>query len=117
MARDRFLKLVAIATAAGMFSGLFGVGGGTIRSTPHGILCGVICRASFRRGTGIVLVARPGPHFTLQRWSGACSGDAPRCTVRLTGPTAAVAIFMPNCTRAENGTAPPADPPPVSVNV
>lgn len=30
MARDRILKLVAIATAAGTFSGLFGVGGGTI---------------------------------------------------------------------------------------
>lgn len=30
MARDRILKLAAIATAAGTFSGLFGVGGGTI---------------------------------------------------------------------------------------
>jgi len=28
--RDRALKLLAIATAAGTFSGLFGVGGGTI---------------------------------------------------------------------------------------
>lgn len=30
MARDRLLKLVAIGTAGGFFSGLFGVGGGTI---------------------------------------------------------------------------------------
>ena len=30
MARDRLLKLVAIGTAAGAFSGLFGVGGGTV---------------------------------------------------------------------------------------
>jgi uncharacterized membrane protein YfcA len=30
VARDRVLKLAVIATAAGLFSGLFGVGGGTI---------------------------------------------------------------------------------------
>ena len=30
MARDRLLKLVAIATAAGAFSGLLGVGGGIV---------------------------------------------------------------------------------------
>lgn len=30
MKRDRLLKLLAIGTAAGIFSGLFGVGGGTI---------------------------------------------------------------------------------------
>lgn len=30
MPRDRLLKLVAIGTAGGFFSGLFGVGGGTI---------------------------------------------------------------------------------------
>jgi uncharacterized membrane protein YfcA len=30
MTRDRILKLAVIATAAGAFSGLFGVGGGTI---------------------------------------------------------------------------------------
>ncbi len=30
MARDRILKLALIATAAGAFSGMFGVGGGTV---------------------------------------------------------------------------------------
>ena len=30
MARDRILKLAAIATAAGIFSGLLGVGGGSV---------------------------------------------------------------------------------------
>jgi uncharacterized membrane protein YfcA len=30
MARDRIVKLALIATAAGAFSGLFGVGGGTV---------------------------------------------------------------------------------------
>src|SRR5207244_620021 len=30
MSRDRLLKLAAIATAAGAFSGLLGVGGGTV---------------------------------------------------------------------------------------
>lgn len=30
MARDRLLKLALIGTAAGVFSGLFGVGGGTV---------------------------------------------------------------------------------------
>ena len=30
MSRDRILRLSAIATAAGAFSGLFGVGGGTV---------------------------------------------------------------------------------------
>jgi uncharacterized membrane protein YfcA len=30
VSRDRLLKLVAIGTAAGAFSGLFGVGGGTV---------------------------------------------------------------------------------------
>ena len=30
MPRDRLIKLAAIATAAGAFSGLFGVGGGTV---------------------------------------------------------------------------------------
>jgi uncharacterized membrane protein YfcA len=30
VARDRLLKLVAIGTAGGFFSGLFGVGGGTV---------------------------------------------------------------------------------------
>ena len=30
MTRDRVIKLLVIATAAGLFSGLFGVGGGTI---------------------------------------------------------------------------------------
>jgi hypothetical protein len=72
-----------------------GVGGGTVTSAPRGIRCGVICSGSFRRGTSVVLVARPNRHFTLQRWTGGCSGAALRCTIKATGPTAVVATFMP----------------------
>ncbi len=53
MSRDRLLKLVVIGTAAGAFSGLFGVGGGTV-FVPLLILLLGICE---REATGTSLAA------------------------------------------------------------
>src|SRR5262249_33071068 len=60
-----------------------GAGGGTVRSTPAGILCGATCSGQFDPGTMVTLVAEPDPTSTFMGWAGSCSGAAPSCTVRL----------------------------------
>jgi hypothetical protein len=72
-----------------------GTGGGSIRSSLPGIDCGLICGASFARGTKVILIAQPYSRFTFQRWAGGCSGPALRCMVSMNQATNAIAVFTP----------------------
>jgi hypothetical protein len=54
-----------------------GDGRGTVTSKPPGIVCGSRCKASFKRGSAVVLTATASAGSTFAGWSGACSGTAP----------------------------------------
>jgi hypothetical protein len=68
-------------------------GGGTVTSNPAGINCGSTCGASFTSGTQVALSASPGPGFTFNGWSGACSGTG-SCTVTMNAAESVTATFV-----------------------
>ena len=69
---------------------------GTVTSTPLGLTCGTTCSsasASFAAGQSVVLTASPVTGRRFSRWSGACRGTAPTCTVVLRANTSVTATF------------------------
>jgi len=71
-------------------------GSGTVTSKPPGIRCGPVahaCRAEFRTGTKVTLVATPVPGSKLYQWgTGACTGTG-NCALVLRQSTSQVADF------------------------
>ena len=68
-------------------------GSGRVTSLPRGLSCkGTRCAGAFAAGTRVRLSARPKAGFRFTRWSGACTGSSPVCTVRA-GDTRAAAYF------------------------
>lgn len=53
------------------------------------------CDTQYYRGTQITLTATPDPNMQFSRWTGACSGTSPSCTVTLAGDTTVTAAFLP----------------------
>ncbi len=51
------------------------------------------CGERYRRGERVRLRAMPARRSRFVRWSGACRGRDKRCTVRMTAPKIAIAIF------------------------
>ncbi|MBX3273381.1 MAG: hypothetical protein KF729_24170 [Sandaracinaceae bacterium] len=70
-----------------------GSGEGTVVSSPVGIDCGADCTHTFDFGTTVTLSARAADSSTFDGWSGACSGAAPTCSVRVTEAAAVSASF------------------------
>jgi len=62
-----------------------GNGRGTVTTNPAGIL--------FRKGTSVTLNALPGAHSSFSGWSGACSGTAQTCSIKITSATSVTASF------------------------
>ncbi|WP_277458288.1 MULTISPECIES: InlB B-repeat-containing protein [Methylococcus] len=70
-------------------------GEGGVISDPAGINCGSQCRATFARGTNVVLAATPAYGYRFAGWSGGvCSGTGP-CGITLDGNRTVTANFTP----------------------
>lgn len=68
-------------------------GKGLVRSTPRGLACRSRCAASFTSFKGVRLAATPAKGWRFARWSGACTGSRPTCSVPMTKAAAARAVF------------------------
>ncbi len=73
--------------------GKTGSGHGQVTSSPAGIACGATCSYSFAAGTLVTLTATPASDSTFTGWSGACTGTAARCKVRMTAAKSVTARF------------------------
>lgn len=75
---------------------VYGLAGGRVVSTPAGIDCvtGNLCRASFRRGTYVVLKATP-PTGKTKNWVSftGCSATALTCTVSMSNARVGNVLF------------------------
>jgi hypothetical protein len=69
------------------------VGQGTVESRPAGIDCGRTCSRSFPAGSTMTIEATPKKKWTFVRWSGACKGKKPVCTLPLDGAKSVSATF------------------------
>lgn len=71
--------------------------GGTVKSAPTGIDCGVSCVNAFNSGTQVTLEAIPGSGYRFDGWQGACNGTN-QCLVQITqdlGVTANFSLLPP----------------------
>jgi uncharacterized repeat protein (TIGR02543 family) len=66
--------------------------GGTVVSSPSGIVCGTACFAAYNAGTLISLTAVPNTGYVFTGWYGACSGTS-TCTVTASGAQTVSAGF------------------------
>jgi hypothetical protein len=70
-----------------------GNGRGLVTSTPAGINCGTSCAASIATGSTVVLTAVASAESSFTGWSGACSGRAATCTIRMDAARNVTATF------------------------
>jgi Divergent InlB B-repeat domain len=73
-----------------------GKGTGSVSSKPQGIKCGATCSkavASLYKGANVALAAKPSMGSTFVEWTGACSGPAPTCTVKMDEAKEVGAVF------------------------
>jgi Bacterial Ig domain/Divergent InlB B-repeat domain len=84
-----------------------GSGGGTVTSTPAGLICDPTCAATYAAGTSVALNATPDRGSTFSGWSGGgggCLGTA-SCTVAGNVPVTVTASF--SLTTTNTDTTPP----------
>jgi len=97
---DWFITRVRLRGANGTLQALrFGGGGGSIVSSPSGILCSPTCVATFPPDIEVTLTATPAPGAVFSGWatsSNCASTSGNICRVRIDGEQAVGAIFVAN---------------------
>lgn len=73
--------------------GVSRVGNGNVESDDRRIDCGSKCDAFYDADAVVTLTARPGSNTAFTGWGGACSGNAPTCTVSVNGHVSVWAAF------------------------
>lgn len=68
-------------------------GQGLVRSTPRGLACRTRCAASFTSYKAMRLTATPAKGWRFARWTGACTGTRPSCSLPMTKAASARAVF------------------------
>lgn len=69
-------------------------GSGSIRSARPGISCAPRCSAAFPSYVSLQLRATPAKGWRFGKWTGACRGTRPVCSVPMTKNTSARALFV-----------------------
>ena len=73
-------------------------GSGSVSSSIAAVAtCAGTCTTALPLGTQITLTAHPAGTTTVARWTGACSGNGPTCTITVFGPTV-VGLAFTDCT-------------------
>lgn len=67
-----------------------GLGSGTVTSSPAGIACGSVCRATLPCGSAITLTAIPAPGSRFVAWGVGCTAGGPTCTLTVAQPVTVV---------------------------
>jgi hypothetical protein len=81
-------------TTAGLTLSVKSAGGkGLITSSSGAINCGKSCSTTVAAGTSVTLNASPEPGFFFVNWTGACTGNAPTCTIAVNSTATAQANF------------------------
>ncbi|MEK7535784.1 MAG: hypothetical protein AAB590_02085, partial [Patescibacteria group bacterium] len=99
---------------------------GSVLSAPVGINCGIDCTETYINDETVKLTALPqGPNTIFQKWTGACTGVNPICTLKMDVSRTATAhfgdapIILPQCSdsldndndgKTDYGTGPNNDP-------
>ena len=80
-------------TSFGLSVVKWGMGSGTVTSSPSGINCGTTCSATFSSGTAVTLTATAASGSTFTGWSGgACTGTG-NCSLTISAVQQVVANF------------------------
>jgi DNA-binding beta-propeller fold protein YncE len=72
-----------------------GEGTGLVRSSLSTKACGATCDESVPAGGQVTLTAMPGSESAFAGWSGACTGSAPSCTIKVDDAASVRARFDP----------------------
>jgi subtilisin family serine protease len=71
-----------------------GRGAGVVGGSGAAIQCGEFCSDRLDAGTVVTLTAAPMRGSRFAGWRGRCRGVKPFCTLRINGPSSAVAVFV-----------------------